>query len=112
MSRYRHDMRGSRVGRWVVAVVAVFGVGCGDEVVETSYTELNRDAFMAACTDGSVDLRLVGDVCECTYDEIETNLALEDLIALEESLKLDSLSPLPESVAEILADCFVAEADL
>lgn len=95
----------------LVAAVLIVATGCGSAVDDVEYGELNREAFMASCTD-STDERLVRDVCECTYDEIEANVALIDLAALEESLRLDTFRSLPDTITGYLADCFVVEADL
>lgn len=102
-----------RGGLFIALAVAVLTVaaGCGSPVDEVEYGELNREAFMAACTD-STDDRLVRDVCDCTYDEIEANVALVDLAALEVSLRLDTFRSLPDTIAGYLADCFVVEAEL
>lgn len=108
----RHHFAGpvARVGA-ILALSAVI-VGCGSDIDETEYGESNRRAFLAACTDTGEDTRLIRDVCECTYEQIEVNMVFSDLAALEESLKLDSLRPLPDEVAGYMAECFLAEVDL
>ena len=93
-------------------VLSLALVGCGADIEEAEYGSENREAFLTACTDSAQDLRLVRDVCECTYDEIEATLGLAELAALEESLKLDSLASIPDAVAAAVAECFVTEADL
>lgn len=86
--------------------------GCGGTEDNGEFGPANREAFLAACTDSAEDPLLVRDVCECTFDEIRVTFTVPELAALEESLKLDSLAPLPDAVAAVMADCFVAEADL
>ena len=90
--------------------------GCGGEPDATDFTIANRRAFLAACTGAGTgppsDDRLVRDICECTYDEIEANLDYDDLVGIEDSLVIDGLAPLPDSIAGFMADCFVAEADI
>ena len=85
---------------------------CGSDTDQTNYNAANRDAFLAACTDSSLDDRLVRNVCECVYEQIESNMEFEELEALEGSLQLDALRSLPDDVAEYVAECFVAEAEL
>ncbi|MCP3992968.1 MAG: hypothetical protein GY724_28155 [Actinomycetia bacterium] len=108
-------MRSTRRARLVVGLgmsVAVAISGCTGDIEEGEYGQGNREAFLAACTETSEDPRLIRDVCECTYEEIRATFTLSELAALEESLKLNSLASLPEAVAAVMADCFVAEADL
>ena len=69
-------------------------------------------SFIAACTDSLDDTRVVRDVCECTWERIEDNVALADLTSIEESLRLDILTPLPDEVTTIVAECFVSESGL
>ena len=107
---------GGAVSRWVttaaIAAIAWSAPGCGPDVDATDYGAENRAAFLAACTIPGEDPRLVRDVCECTYERIEADMAFDDFVSMEESLLLDALAPLPESVAGYMADCFVDVVDL
>jgi ribosome maturation factor RimP len=96
----------------IAACSLALAAGCGSEVVDAEYTEANRRAFLTACTESLEDTTLVRDVCECAYDEIRLVVPYAELIEIEESLEVDSLAPLPDRVVEIVADCFLAEADL
>ena len=104
------------MSRWAttatVAAIALVASGCGSDVDAADYGAENREAFLAACTIPGEDPLLVRDVCECTYEQIEANMAFGDFVAMEESLLLDALSPLPDAVAGYMADCFVDVVDL
>ena len=105
-------MRQSRHMRTIAVAIALVATGCGSNIDATEYTAENREAFLAACTLPGEDPRLVRDVCECTYGQIEANMAFSDFVAMEESLLLDALEPLPDSVAGYMADCFIEVVDL
>ncbi len=98
----------------VVSLAIGFALSaCGrEEPSSATYTPANRDAFLAACTNGAVDDRLVRDVCECTWSRIAESIEIDELARLEDNLRLDALAPLPELVAEHMADCLVSEAGL
>jgi hypothetical protein len=95
-----------------VLLAGLLPVACSDAAGSNGYSEANRDAFVTACTDSAADDRLVRDVCECTYEEVESSLPYEEFVELEESLRIDSLMALPDEVAEMIADCVLTEADL
>jgi hypothetical protein len=96
------------------AVVSVLGLlaGCGPDVTATDYSDANREAFLTACTLPGEDPTLIRDVCECTYEQIELTVPFEDFVEMEERLAFDALEPLPDEIAELMADCFVTVADL
>ena len=97
----------------LMAGVAVLPLAsCGEETTADGFTEANRDAFVTACTDPSVDDRLVRDVCECAYEQLAATLPYDRFVELEDTLRIDSLAALPDDVAALIADCVVAEADL
>ncbi|MEM7341630.1 MAG: hypothetical protein AAF467_23485 [Actinomycetota bacterium] len=105
-------MRGRHwLGPLAVAALVLLGA-CGSDPAPTAYSAENREAFIAACTDNAGDSRVVRDVCECTWDRIEANVALTDLTSIEESLRLDALTPLPDEVTTLLAECMVTESGL
>ncbi len=87
-------------------------MGCADSVEATDYSDENRVAFVAACTDAEGDPRTIRDVCECAYEEISETMTFDEFVELDATLQLDALAPVPDSVAAILADCFLAETDL
>jgi hypothetical protein len=85
---------------------------CGGDVDDAGYTVDNRRAFLTACTESLQDSTLVRDVCECAYDEIRRSLPYNEFVELDDNLEVDSLAPVPNSVLDLVADCFVVEADL
>lgn len=98
-----------------LVLVAMLGVsaGCGgDDLATDQYGPANREAFLAACTDSEADDVLVRDICECTYGRLVESVSLAELDRIEEALRLDTLAPLPDVVADHVAECVVAEADL
>ena len=98
-----------------IALIRVAGIGlasCASDTDATDYSAENREAFLAACTTPGEDQRMIRDVCECTYERIEANMAFADFVQMEESLQVDALAPLPDPVAEFMAECFVEEVDL
>ncbi|MEM9612925.1 MAG: hypothetical protein AAF962_01475 [Actinomycetota bacterium] len=104
-----------RAASMALLLVAMLGVvsGCGgDEPESDQYGPANREAFLAACTDSDVDGVLVRDICECTYGRLVESVGLAELNDIEEALRLDTLAPLPDVVADHVAECVVAEADL
>lgn len=92
--------------------VATATSACGADVEATGYSAETRDAFLTACTRPGDDPRMVRDVCECTYDLIEANVAFADFVAIEESLQVDGLAPVPDLIAGFVAECFVEEVEL
>ncbi|MFV0258549.1 MAG: hypothetical protein ACK5PP_08905 [Acidimicrobiales bacterium] len=100
----------------VAGVVLLAGsvlAGCGsDEDEAVGYSDAGKEAFLAACTDPDLDPRVVRDVCECTYDRVERTIPYDQFADAEQRLILDPVAPLPDAMAEIMADCLVAEADL
>ncbi len=97
---------------WLILAVTLGVSACGSTDDATEYSDENREAFLAACTTPGEDQRMIRDVCECTYEEIEANMAFADFVRMEESLAVDALAPLPDSVAAFMAECFVEEVDL
>lgn len=86
-------------------------VGCGSEVESTEYLAENRGAFLAACI-ADDDSSLVRDLCECTYKEVTRTIDHAEFVALEESLRVDTLTELPDTITSLMAQCFVEEVDL
>jgi hypothetical protein len=94
-------------------LTGLLGLGaCGSDVEGDDYSGANRDAFVAACTSSEVDDRLIRDVCECTWDRIEGSLPYPRFAEIEEALRLDTLAPLPDEVTDLIAECFLSEAEL
>lgn len=86
-------------------------LGCGSDVVSAEYSAKNRDAFLTACV-ADDDSSLVRDLCECTYEKVTDTIEHADFVVLEESLRLDTLTPLPDTITSLMAQCFVEEIEL
>lgn len=83
---------------------------CGEDPPET-FTLDNRDGFLAACVDSEIDTELVGAVCECVIDELES-FDFDDFESLDAALVEDPEAQLPGAVADVVADCFIEAAEL
>ncbi len=104
-------------------VITVLLVGCADDETPTNYTSANRDAFLTACSQPLDDPRLISEVCGCVYERLEFEMSFDDFVELDEALtppevEDDESNPvtppvtLPDEMTDIVADCFVEEADL
>jgi len=99
----------------VVAAITFGLAACGEEE-PANYTSAHRDAFLSACSRPLDDPRLLSDICVCVYDRLESEIPFARFVEISESLVVaeGDVGPvaLPEPVAEIIADCFLVEADL
>ncbi len=100
-----------RIGAGLAMVCLGTLMSCGvDE--PTEYSDENREAFLAACTDADTDGLFQQRVCQCAYDEAEATLPFERFREIEAEL-LNSLEPaLPEDFLDLLATCIIEEGDL
>lgn len=78
----------------------------------TEYTDENREAFMAACTDADVDGLYQQRLCQCAYDEAEATLPFERFLEIDRELADAEEPVLPDDLLELLAACIVEEGDL
>ena len=78
----------------------------------TEFTDENRSGFMAACNLPFEDPQLVTAVCGCAFARTEEELSFGRFAAIEEQLKEDPEQQLPAEISEIIAECFIAEAEL
>ncbi len=94
----------------VVLVVVVAGVGFGVSRSTTStYDEVSRERFIAACTaDGGDD---VAPACECLYTAITEKIAYERFEEVSDQLTAarDAGEPivLPDDIAALVPACQV-----
>jgi len=100
----------TRLALAVVLLAAMATAACGQDEA-TDYTSAHRDAFLAACSRPLDDPRLLSDVCACVYDEMEQEIPFSEFERISEALESPS-TPLPDEIAQAVADCFVREADL
>lgn len=97
-------------------IVSLFAVttllaGCGEET-PTDYSAENREAFLAACVDDSVDGLFPQRICQCVYDEAESTIAFERFAEIEEQLSGNETTPLPDDLLDLVAHCVIEEGDL
>lgn len=94
---------------------AVALLACSEEVA-TDYTSAHRDAFLTACASPLEDPRLLGDVCVCVYDRLESEISFTRFLAISETFAIGDgalgPAPMPDELTEAVADCVVSEADL
>jgi hypothetical protein len=97
-----------------VAVVALGALGlaaCAEEE-PTEFSADIRSGFLAACSQPLEDTRLIGDICQCVFDETRSAIVFSEFTALDAELAEDREQTLPTELTEIIADCVLDEADL
>ncbi len=100
-----------RIGAGLAMVWLGTLTSCGvDE--PTEYSDENREAFMAACTDTATDGLYQQRVCQCAYDEAAATLPFERFREIEAALTDAEEPALPEDFLDILASCIIEEGDL
>ena len=112
---HRNLDRWFRSARQPLTLAVVCGLallGCGDAQELNDYSSLNRTAFVTACVDISTDSQLVRDVCECTWDAVEEGIPYDEVVRIDQNLRVDALASLPDPVARIMADCLIEESNL
>jgi len=85
--------------------------GCGTET-PTEYGAENRESFLAACVDESVDGLFQQRICQCVYDEAEASVPFERFVEIEDQLRDDETAPLPDDLLDLVARCVIEEGDL
>ena len=86
--------------------------GCGSEPEPLEYSEANRQAFMAACTDASVDSPNTAEVCGCVYNRVAQTFTVVELAEIDNGLLLDALTDIPDEVGGYIAECFIHYSEL
>ena len=104
----------------LIAVVALALTACGssndpatwDEAVADGTSDTDypvRNNFIDACETANTDEGMSADqassYCECTFEGLMTNLDFEEFKQLDDDLRSDPESPLPDSVTEIFETC-------
>ena len=96
---------------------------CAEEEPQ-DFTVDTRTGFLAACTQPLEDSRLISAICQCVFDETQGQLSFErfqaidaELVAQAEAAEEAETTPqfaprLPDDLADIIADCVVAETEL
>lgn len=90
-----------------LAVIA----SCGTDEA-TEYGDENREAFLAACTDGGSDGLYEQRVCQCVYDEAEASIPFERFREVNDELADAEDPALPDELLDALAVCIIEEGDL
>ena len=94
----------------LVALVLAFSA-CADEEPQ-EFTADTRSGFLAACTDPLTDSRLTSSICQCVFDETQTQLSFDRFEQIDELLLLDPEAELPEELVDIIAECVMEAARL
>lgn len=90
----------------------LFLAGCSEEP-PLDYSQDTRDAFLTACVDPVGDELLTFRLCQCTFDRLQQDVAYARLAEIEKLLADNPEgAPLPDEVAQIVADCIVDEVEL
>lgn len=100
---------GMSAGLLVVCLGTLMSCGVDEP---TEYSDENREAFMAACTDADIDGLYQQRVCQCAYDEAEATLSFERFREIEAALTDAEEPTLPEDLLDLLAVCIIEEGDL
>ncbi len=96
----------------ILLASVLFLAGCSDEP-PLDYSQDTRDAFLTACVDPVADELLTFRLCQCTFDRLQQEVAFARLAEIEKLLADNpDTAPLPEEVAQIVADCIVDEVEL
>ena len=98
----------------LLACVAVGGgllAACAEEE-PTDFTADNRTGFLAACSEPLEDAVLIGEICQCVFEQTQEAFPFEEFTALDDALKEDPTQALQLEINAIIADCVRSEADL
>ncbi len=91
---------------------ALLAGGCGGSEEVTDYQDENRDAFLSACVNPVEDNLIDVELCQCVYDELESELTFEEFAVLEQTLVDHPERPLPSAVVDVVAACVIRAAEL
>ena len=94
-----------------ILVLALGLVSCAEPVPET-YTEDTRNDFLTACTSPQADGLGHIKLCQCTYEKLKATIAYPRFVEIERLFVVNQRTPLPDEVAQVLADCIVEEVEL
>jgi hypothetical protein len=94
-----------------LAAICLWGSACGADG-PSEYSDENREAFLAACSDGESDGLYEQRVCRCAYDEAEATMSFERFREISDELAEAEEPALPEDMLDLLAGCVIEEGDL
>lgn len=93
------------------AVASLLASGCAEDEPH-EFTDDTRSGFLAACTDPLDDSLLTSSICQCVFDQTQTQLSFERFEQIDELLVLDPETELPDELVDIIATCVIEVADL
>lgn len=97
----------------IAALLVTAGLAGCSEPEQESFSGENKDAFLAACVDPLDDSALIADVCGCVYDRaLEQYTDFNDFVAVDDLLSADPEQELPQELIDVMAGCFIVEAEL
>lgn len=99
------------VGLAVVVLGAVALAACSEEA-PTDFTADNRSGFLAACSQPLEDSRLIGEICQCVFDETQSAMPFSEFSSIDSRLTENTEQAIPSEITQIIADCVFEEADL
>jgi hypothetical protein len=91
--------------------VCLWATACGSEQ-QAEYSDENREAFLAACTDAGADGLYEQRVCRCAYDEAEATIPYEQFREINDEFAETDEAVLPQELLDVLAACIIEEGDL
>jgi hypothetical protein len=106
-----------RVWEWlaVLCPVLLLLAACGAEP-QSEYSEQNRNEFLAACTEPRGDTLLQIKLCQCIFDDLQSEVSYERFVEIEQELLLVTgvagSGGLPNELSQVIADCVVEEVEL
>ena len=96
----------------LTALVVLFTMAACSVEEPNEYSDENRDAFLAACTDEGIDGLYQLRVCQCAYDEAEATIPFERFREINDDLADAEEPTLPDDMLDVLAVCIIEEGDL
>lgn len=97
---------------WLLGLIGLaLLAGACSEAEPQGFTN-SRSGFLAACTDPIEDSRLTSSICQCVFDETQSELTFERFREIDETLVADLEADLPPEVLDIIAGCIIEAARL
>ncbi|MEM7275489.1 MAG: hypothetical protein AAF547_20605 [Actinomycetota bacterium] len=92
-------------------LAAAMLVACGEDP-QTDFTPANRSDFMAACSQPLDDGPLITSVCQCVFERSQDEIPFADFAEIDAALRADPAAVLPVEITDLVAECFIEEAEL